>query len=518
MGALPDNLKAALLDPKPFDLLVIGGGINGTGIARDAVGRGLRVCLVEEGDLAACTSSASTKLVHGGLRYLEYGEFRLVRESLTERERLLAIAPHIVRPLRLVLPHSPQQRPRWMIRLGLLAYDYLGGRKRLPPSDSVRLADDPAGAALQDSFTHAFSYSDCTVDDSRLVVLNALDAAERGATILTRTRLSAATPADDGWLAECSDTLSGRTLQVRARALVNAAAAWVNTVRSSVKLPGAQPLRLVQGSHIVVPRLFEGEHAFLLQNPDRRVVFAIPYEAGYTLIGTTDIPFAGDPHDIRISPEEISYLCDSVSRYFKHQVTPREVVWSFSGVRALFDDQAADAAAVTRDYVLKLEHAAANSPILSIIGGKITTYRKLAQTVLAQLHPLIGGSRTSWTDRRPLPGGDLPNGDLPAFVRAARRRWPFLPAATASRLASAYGTRIERILGAATSLEMLGQRFGADLTAAEVDYLVRAEWALSTEDILWRRSKRGLALSAAQTRELERYLQQSVTHDTRWTA
>ena len=490
-----------------FDLLVIGGGINGTGIARDAAGRGLRVALIEQADLGAFTSSASTKLIHGGLRYLEYGEFRLVRESLAERERLLAIAPHIVHPLRLVLPHSAQQRPRWMIRLGLFAYDHLGGRTQLPSSTRIQLSHEPAGLALKPGFEHAFSYSDCTVDDSRLVVLNAMDASQRGATILTRTRLTAAEATTTGWLAECQNTLTGDKIHLHARVLVNAAAAWVNEVRATLGLSAPQPVRLVQGSHIVVPRLFECEHAFLLQNSDKRVVFAIPYADRYTLIGTTDLPFHGNPCDVRISAAEIAYLCETVNRYFKRSIAPADVVWSYSGTRALYDDGAAEASAVTRDYVLKLERDAVGNPVLSIIGGKITTYRKLAEAALRALQPWIGTAGAGWTDKQPLPGGDLPGRDFSAFARDALRRWPFLAPATAHRMTRAYGTRLERILGSANSLEMLGESLGGGLTAAEVDYLQREEWALTAEDILWRRSKLGLAMADGETRQLELYLQ-----------
>jgi glycerol-3-phosphate dehydrogenase len=496
-----------MLGTELFDLLVIGGGINGTGIARDAAGRGLRVALVEQTDLGAFTSSASTKLIHGGLRYLEYGEFRLVRESLAERERLLDIAPHLVHPLRLVLPHSLEQRPPWIIRLGLFAYDHLGGRTRLPSSTRIRLSHHPAGLALKSSFEHAVSYSDCTVDDSRLVVLNAIDASQRGATILTRTRFAGATTTATGWLAACQNTVTGHKLHLHARVLVNAAAAWVNDVRATLGLSTPQPVRLVQGSHIVVPRLFDGEHAFLLQNSDRRVVFAIPYEERYTLVGTTDIPFHGKPHDVRISPAEISYLCETVNRYFKRSIAPADVVWSYSGTRALYDDGASEAMAVTRDYVLKLEHGVGGDTVLSIIGGKITTYRKLAEAALRVLQPWVGACGASWTDKQPLPGGDLPGCDFSAFARDARRRWPFLLPATAHRMARAYGTRMERVLGSASSLEKLGENLGAGLTAAEVDYLQREEWAMTAEDILWRRSKLGLAVGAGETRRLELYLQ-----------
>ena len=476
------------------DLLVVGGGINGAGIARDAAGRGLRVCLVEQADLASFTSSASTKLIHGGLRYLEYREFRLVREALAERERLLAIAPHLIRPLRFVLPHASGLRPRWQIRLGLLVYDHVGGRKRLPASAPIDLASDASGAPLKPRFARGFAYSDCSVDDSRLVVANALDAAARGAAILTRTRLSRASAASGGWQAECLDLATGRAIEVRARAIVNATGAWVNAVRRSAGLRAPEQVRLIQGSHIVVPRLFEGPQAYILQNPDRRVVFVIPFEERFTLIGTTDVPYGGSLERVRASAEEIAYLCESVNRYFKRAIEPSQVVWSYSGVRALRDDQASEAAAITRDYELDLEHAAGAAPLLSVIGGKITTFRRLAEAALAKLQPLIGGSSRRWTDGAPLPGGDLPNADLQKFSTDATRRWPSLPAYLLARLARAYGTRMELILGRASSLGELGESFGADLTCAEVDYLIAHEWARSADDILWRRSKLGLLL------------------------
>ncbi len=489
-----------------FDLLVVGGGINGAGIARDAAGRGLTVCLIEQADLASFTSSASTKLIHGGLRYLEYGEVRLVREALAERERLLAIAPHIVRPLRFVLPHAPGVRPRWQIRLGLLLYDHLAGRKRLAPSRPIRLDRDPAGEPLKPDFTRGFAYSDCRVDDSRLVLLNALDAAERGAVILTRTRLEAAIADRDGWDAECEDVASGRRFHVRATVLVNASGCWIEAVRRAVGRPADERIRLVKGSHIVVPRLFEGEQAYLLQNPDRRVVFAIPYEERLTLIGTTDVPYSGDPSSVRASDGEIEYLCESVSRYFKRAVSPADAVWRYAGVRALYDDRSARAQAVTRDYDLELERAAAGAALLSVIGGKLSTYRSLAEAALHKLQPLLGGSPRSWTGGAPLPGGDLPGADLEAFLDGALRRWPFLPPPVARRMAHAYGTRMERIVGGAASLGALGEHFGAGLTAAEVDYLRAHEWAATADDILWRRSKLGLHLPSAGAERLDLYL------------
>jgi glycerol-3-phosphate dehydrogenase len=490
----------------PVDLLVVGGGINGAGITRDAAGRGLRVCLVEQADLAAFTSSASTKLIHGGLRYLEYRQFRLVHEALAERERLLAIAPHLIRPLRFVLPHASGLRPRWEIRLGLFVYDHVGGRKRLPASEPIDFTRDPSGAPLKPAFTRGFAYSDCSVDDSRLVVLNALDATARGATVRTHTRLLRAEGDAQGWRAACSDLLTGQAFEVRARAIVNATGAWLNAVRRSAGLAAPERMRLIQGSHIVVPRLFEGEQAYILQNPDRRVVFAIPFEQRFTLIGTTDVPYTGDLERVRATAPEIAYLCESVNRYFRRPIDPSEAVWSYSGVRALRDDRASDAAAVTRDYELDLEHAAGGAPLLSVIGGKITTFRRLAEAALAKLHPLIGGSSRRWTDTAPLPGGALPNADLERFTRDVERRWPSLPAPLLVRLARAYGTRMELILGGARRLAELGESFGADLTAAEVDYLVAHEWARTAEDVLWRRSKLGLLVTADGAARLEQHL------------
>lgn len=498
-----------------FDILIIGGGINGVGVARDAAGRGLRVCLVEQDDLASHTSSAATKLIHGGLRYLEYYEFRLVREALIERERLLGIAPHIIWPMRFVLPHVPALRPRWLLRLGLFVYDHIGARKRLPSSKSVRLGKRPLGAPLQDHLQHGFMYSDCWVQDSRLVVLNAMDAAARGAMISTRTRLVSASRAGNEWRAVCEDTVTGTRREIHARAIVNAAGAWVeNVLKQRVGASSNKSVRLIKGSHIVVPRMYEGEHAYFLQNPDGRIEFVIPYEGKYTLIGTTDVPFSGDPSDVRISPEEVTYLCDSINRYFKQQLTPKDVVWSYAGVRPLYDDDASSAAAVTRDYELELTGGADEPILLSVFGGKITTYRKLAEHAMEKLQPLLGGSDDSWTGATPLPGGDIPatknpDQDFDRFVAHTQSRWPFLPAATTRRLARAYGTRVAHILGNAESLGDLGEDFGGGLTRAEVDYLVKHEWARTADDILWRRSKLGLHVPKDTTAKLESYLRSS---------
>ena len=491
-----------------FDLLVIGGGINGTGIARDAAGRGLRVCLIERSDLAAFTSSASTKLIHGGLRYLEYREFRLVRESLAERERLLRIAPHLVHPLRFILPHVPTLRPRWEIRAGLFLYDHLGGRRHLPGSRSVDLRRAVVGAPLKSTCQRGFAYSDCRVDDSRLVAANARDAADRGAMILTRTRVTRAWADDRGWHVD-GESGAGGPIRLRAAAVVNAAGAWLNEVRELLGLRTPEPIRLVRGSHIVVPRLFEGEQAYILQNPDHRIVFAIPYEERLTLIGTTDVPHSSGLERIAITDEETAYLCESVNRYFTRRIQPEEVVWSYSGVRSLRDDGAAEASAVTRDYELVLEHAPQGAPLLSVLGGKITTYRKLSESVLAMLQPTLGGSSIRWTAGAALPGGDLPRGGLTEFIDEAGRRWPFLGREHLRRLACAYGTRMERILHGARAAEDLGEPLGADLTAAEVAYLRDQEWAQTADDILWRRSKLGLRMTPRDIARLDRHLRQA---------
>jgi glycerol-3-phosphate dehydrogenase len=484
------------------DLLIVGGGINGAGIARDAAGRGLKVALVEQSDLAAGTSSASTKLIHGGLRYLEFFEFRLVRESLIERERLLRIAPHLVRPMQFILPHVPGLRPRWQIRFGLFFYDYFSGRRTLQPSRSVRLGTGTYGA-LRPGVDHAFAYSDCWVDDSRLVVLNALDAAQRGAAIHTRTRFVSATAENRLWRARCVRQGSSESLEIRARAIVNAAGPWVEQVLQSFpRVDVAGSVRLVKGSHIVVPRLFPGKHAFMLQNPDGRIVFAIPYEQRWTLVGTTDVPYSGDPAQVRIADEEVRYLCDTINSYFQRQISPSDVCWTYAGIRPLFDDESKSASRVTRDYRLELTHSPEHPPLLSIFGGKLTTYRRLAETVLEKLPDSLGISPRHWTHRAPLPGGDLPARNFRRFVIDVRRRWRFLPITVARRLARAYGTRVEAIIGGARSFADLGEHYGAGLTAAEVDYLTRNEWAMTDEDILWRRSKLGLHMTDGERQHI----------------
>jgi len=504
------GLTEAGATPEILDLLVVGGGINGAGIARDAAGRGLSVWLVEQDDLAAHTSSASTKLIHGGLRYLEHGELRLVRESLAERERLLAIAPHIVRPLRFVLPYVDGLRPRWLLRLGLFVYDNVGGREKLAASHGTKLAGTLLGAPLREGIDDGFEYSDCWVEDSRLVVLNAMDAAERGAVILTRTRMVSAVPEAAGWAVTLEDR-AGAQRTVLCRALVNASGCWVNEVLSRVGVQPKQRLRLVKGSHLVLRRQFEGSHAYLLQTPDRRVLFAIPFEQQWTLVGTTDVPFSGDPADVRIEAAEQEYLLSGLNRFLRKPAAAGDVVATYAGVRPLYDDGSVAAAQrVSRDYHLELQHGVAAgqsqgaAPVLTVYGGKITTYRRLAEAVMQQLLPLFGREDTgTWTDAEPLPGGDIADADLVAFTARSKERWPGMPAALVERLARLYGTRMARILGGAQGLDQLGQHFGGTLTMAEVRYLVEQEWARDAGDILWRRTRLGYTLPASAVHYLQ---------------
>ena len=487
-----------------FDMLVIGGGINGAGIARDAAGRGLRVLLCERGDLAEATSSSSTKLIHGGLRYLEYYEFRLVHEALAERERLLKIAPHIIWPLRFVLPYDTGLRPAWMLRLGLFLYDHLARLRTLPGSGSVDLRASPEGAPLQARLTKGFVYSDCWVEDSRLVVLNAMDARARGADIRTRTTVESARRQGDAWVA----TLRGDagTTQVRAKIIVNAAGPWVSeTLGGTLGINASAAVRLIKGSHIVTRKLYEGDQAYILQNPDKRIVFAIPYERDFTLIGTTDVPYEEAPGPVRISAEETGYLCESINRSFSKRIGPDDVVWSYSGVRPLFDDAAKNASAVTRDYVLDIHDADGALPVLSVFGGKITTYRRLAEHAIEKLEKYLPALKPSWTDKMPLPGGDM--GEFDAWLADFSARHAFLPAALATRLVRDYGTCARTIMDGATSLADLGENFGAGLTRAEVDYLVGHEFAQTSADIVWRRSKLGLRLSKEDVGKLDDYLE-----------
>ena len=491
-----------------YDLVVIGGGINGTGIARDAVGRGARVLLAEMGDLAGATSSASTKLIHGGLRYLEYYEFDLVRKALKEREVLLRAAPHIAWPLRFILPHHKELRPAWLLRLGLFLYDHLGGRKLLPVTEVVRLDRPPFSTGLKSMFKKGFEYSDCWVDDARLVVLNAVDAAARGAEILTRTKCVAARREGDHWTVTLKDQVSGEERVATARVLVNAGGPWVAEMLSGViGANRTSNVRLVKGSHIVVKRLFDHDRCFIFQNGDGRIIFAIPYENDFTLIGTTDVDYNAEPGEVKISKGEIEYLCQSVSEYLETPVRPDDIVHTYSGVRPLYDDGAEDAKSATRDYVLELDGGDGGKPaLLSVFGGKITTYRKLAEQVLEKLSPFLPFSSGEWTAGVALPGGDFPVLEFSARVDALRRDFAFLDERMATRLMRAYGSDTPRLLGDAKELADLGQCFGHDLYEREVRWMVDREWARSADDVLWRRSKLGLRLTADQVKELEAFV------------
>jgi len=491
-----------------FDLLVVGGGINGAGIARDAAGRGLSVCLVEKDDLASHTSSASTKLVHGGLRYLEHFEFRLVRESLIERERLLAIAPHIIWPLRFVLPHDTGLRPSWLLRLGLFLYDHIGGRKLLPPTRTVNLREAPHGEVLEDRLVKGFEYSDCWVEDARLVVLNCLDAKERGADIRTRTECVGLDRRGQVWIAALR--AAGKEERIVARQVVNAAGPWVDGVLGQAAPAKAHAnLRLVKGSHLIVPRLFGHNQPYIFQNRDNRIVFAIPYEGKFTLLGTTDVGFEGDPGEVGISDTEARYICDAVNEYLRVDVSPEDAVSSYSGVRPLYDDKSAKNSTVTRDYVFEIDQGDdGKAPaILSIFGGKITTYRKLGEHALERLgHPKDG-----WTAEQPLPGGEFAPDKFEEKLEWLCGRKPQIPATLLRRLYRAFGTRTEAILGSAVSTSELGIHFGGDLYETELRYLVEHEFARGAEDVLWRRSKLGLHLDLdAQDRVAEWFAKESI--------
>jgi glycerol-3-phosphate dehydrogenase len=530
--------------PVSCDVLVVGGGINGAGIARDLAGRGLKVVLCEQDDLARHTSSSSTKLIHGGLRYLEYYEFSLVRKALAERELLLKSAPHIMWPLRFVMPHDASMRPVWMVRIGLFLYDHLAKREWLPASGTVNLRSHPTGAPLKPQYTRGFVYSDGWVDDARLVLLNALDAAERGATILTRTRCERAERTPQGWRATLQPA-GGAAIEVQARALVNAAGPWTGEfLRNRAQVASSRSLRLVKGSHIVVKKLFDHDHAYIFQNPDKRIIFAIPYEGEFTLIGTTDVEIDGAPDSARIDATEIAYLCEQASRYFAQPVRPADVVWSYSGVRPLLDDESGDASAVTRDYLLEFDDGAPaagpprgghspaggrraapwgpGSPLLSVWGGKITTFRKLAEEAADELVQRLGENRPAWTATALLPGGDLsawigppqrPDLDIARFIDALGRQYPLLPAATCQRWARCYGGHVDRLLGGADAASGpnadpangLGAEVAPGLYEAELHHLHRNEWARSADDVLWRRTKLGLHYSPAQREQVDRW-------------
>jgi glycerol-3-phosphate dehydrogenase len=487
------------------DVLVVGGGVNGTGIARDAAGRGLRVILCEQDDLASHTSSASTKLIHGGLRYLEEFHFSLVRKALREREVLLSAAPHIMRPLHFVMPHDAHLRPAWMIRAGLFLYDHLARRAHLAASSSIDLNEHIAGKPLKEGYGRGFVYSDGWVDDARLVVLNALDAQARGAVILTRMRCEKLTAEAGAWRASLRGH-DGERL-VRARVVVNTTGPWVSEfVTRSTPMRTAHQVRLVKGSHIIVPRLFDHRFAYIFQNQDRRIVFAIPYEHDFTLLGTTDVDYTGDPAKVHIDEAEIAYLCALSNRYFRQQIAPADVVWSYSGVRPLLRDESNDPMSVTRDYALELDREPA--PMLSVFGGKITTYRKLSEDAVGLLAGVLESRAPAWTASALLPGGDMPEGSFAVFLRACERNYPWLPGALRRRYAHAYGTRITRVIGNATDMAGLGAQVLPQLYERELEYLCREEYAVSAEDILWRRSKLGLHLMKTDLTPLERWLQE----------
>ncbi|MES2261638.1 MAG: glycerol-3-phosphate dehydrogenase [Pseudomonadota bacterium] len=500
------------------DLLIVGGGINGVGIARDAVGRGLRVILCEQHDLAQHTSSASTKLIHGGLRYLEYYEFKLVRKALQEREVLLRAAPHIMWPMRFVMPHDANQRPAWMIRTGLFLYDHLARREFLPASAGVSLRKHVAGAPLKGNFSKGFVYSDGWVDDARLVVLNALDASERGARILTRTRCSAVRQEGRGWHATLASEQHGR-IEVNARAIVNAAGPWTGQFAdAAVGAKNGHGLRLIKGSHIIVPRLFEHPYAYIFQNPDKRIIFAIPYQEEFTLIGTTDLEYTGEPGKVTISDDEIDYLCQMANRYFSKQIGSADVVSTYAGVRPLLDDSSQQASAVTRDYLLECDEETA--PFLNVWGGKITTYRKLSEEALAMLQRRLGNNAPDWTATAPLPGGDLQqpgelvsNYDFATFLAGFRTEYPWLPEKLAQRYARCYGSRARRMLGTAAGIADLGEQLAPGVYEQEARYLVRVEWARSAEDILWRRTKCGLYCQPQHVARLQAWLEQAGAAD-----
>ncbi|MDS7595257.1 glycerol-3-phosphate dehydrogenase [Agrobacterium tumefaciens] len=492
----------------PYDLFVIGGGVNGCGIARDAVGRGYTVALAEKGDFASGTSSAATKLIHGGLRYLEHYEFRLVREALMEREILWAMAPHIIWPMRFVLPFQKGGvRPAWLIRLGLFLYDNLGGRKLLPATKTLDLRRDPAGKPLKPVFATAFEYSDGWVDDARFVVLNARDAQNRGATILNRTRVVSARRENGLWRIETLDGKTGQTGVHTARMLVNASGPWVDTVLSGVfGRNNVHNVRLVQGSHIIVKKKFADPRAYFFQNPDGRIIFAIPYERDFTLIGTTDRDYDGDPASVRISAEETAYLCNAASEYFAEPVSEADIVWTYSGVRPLFDDGASKAQEATRDYVLKVESAAGEAPLLNVFGGKLTTYRRLSEHALEKIGEAIGVKGKPWTAGSHLPGGDFATNGYERQVKTLMQRHPFLDLVHAERLVRNYGTDATRMLGNVSSRAGLGRHFGGTLYEVEVRWLIEHEWAVTADDILWRRTKQGLRLSKEQIAALSDYL------------
>ena len=493
------------------DIFVIGGGINGCGIARDAVGRGYSVRLAEMNDLASGTSSCSSKLIHGGLRYLEYYEFRLVRESLGEREVLLKMAPHIIWPMRFVLPHHSGLRPAWLLRMGLFLYDHIGKRKLLPGTKQINLKTALAGKPLKPMFSKGFEYSDCWVNDARLVVLNAKDAKERGAKIETRTKVISATRENDYWSIKTENLNTGKKVTHKARLIVNAAGPWVDKVlNESFESNQSKNVRLVQGSHVVVPKMHDHDRAYIFQNADDRIIFALPYEQDFTLIGTTDQDYQGDPSNVKITDSEISYLCSAASEYFEKPVKVDDVVWSYSGVRPLYDDGASAAQEATREYILRVDGEGAEPRVVNVFGGKITTYRKLAESMLVKIEAILGQRKGAWTIGSRLTGGDFEVTDYDALVTKLRAEFDFLELTLAQRLIRSYGTHAWNILEGAADLKDMGRNFGGSLTEREVEHLIQYEWAESAEDVVWRRSKLGIRLSEKEIMTLEKWMQENV--------
>lgn len=491
------------------DLFVIGGGINGAGMARDAAGRGLKVVLCEKDDLAEGTSSRSGKLVHGGLRYLEYYEFRLVREALIEREVLLNAAPHIIWPMRFVLPHSPQDRPAWLVRLGLFLYDHLGGRKKLPGTRTLNLRRDPEGTPILDQYSKGFEYSDCWVDDARLVVLNAVGAAEKGAEILTRTAAVTARRENGGWTIVAKNSATGERRTFRARCLVNCAGPWVSDVIGRVAGSNSpRNVRLVKGSHIIVPKWWAGNNAYLVQNHDKRVIFINPYEGDKALIGTTDISYEGRAEEVKADETEIEYLINAVNRYFKEKLRRSDVIHSFSGVRPLFDDGKGNPSAVTRDYVFDLDETG-GAPLLNVFGGKITTYRELAERGIKRMEHLFPTMGADWTATAPLPGGEMPNADFETYLNGLRDAYSWAPRMLLLHYARLYGARAKDVIGSANSVKGLGRHFGGTLYEAEARYLTAKEWALTSDDILYRRTKYYLHLTEAERAAFEKWFDEA---------
>lgn len=489
------------------DLLIIGGGINGVGVAVDAVGRGLSVVLCEKDDLANHTSSASSKLIHGGLRYLEQIEFKLVREALKEREILLRKIPYLVHSLKFVLPHDRHLRPAWLIRMGLFLYDYLAKRESLKGAKKLDLHQVIEGKPLREKFKVGFSYMDCYTDDARLVVVNALDAKKRGAKIFTRTCCYSAKREEGGWAASLKDSHNQKEFTVHAKAIVNAAGPWVsNILQEVVNITSSSQVRLIKGSHFTVPKLYKGNHAYILQNPDGRVVFVVPYKRDFSLIGTTDIVFATDPNHVVISNEEIEYLLQSVNYYFTRAVAKKDINWSYAGVRSLYDDKSKKASEITREYHLDLNDENGQTPIISIFGGKITTYRSLAEHVLSKLSPYFSNMTGNWTEKSKLPGGDLSGYSFDNFVKKLKQEYPWVPKRMLYRHAESYGNITHKILKNAKTLNDLGKHFGADLYEAEVRYLIKEEWVQTCEDLIWRRSKLGLFLTEAEIAQLKEYI------------